>query len=220
LNWLLSWPSSIALAPRYRRFMQVYSATDLGYEIPILKFSDGLLIGYFQTWRLASNPRVFEFLFRLKPINSSDFLESARSKVLQQKPILLHVRLKDYVNEKQFGIPSIQYYLRSIESHRESGNRGPVWVISDDISLAEKMFQTADKTVDFVFFPCDGLTDLETWELMREFSGYIIGNSSYAWWAAFLRKNQSAKVVCPWPWFTGISSPNDLVPENWIKLHP
>ena len=46
----------------------------------------------------------------------------------------------------------------------------------------------------------------------------ILANSSFAWWAAWLNKNNS-KTVVPSNWFgpayNGQWSINDLIPETW-----
>jgi hypothetical protein len=53
---------------------------------------------------------------------------------------------------------------------------------------------------------------------MRYFSGYVISNSTFAWWAAFLRHNQEVPVYAPDPWFKMINDPKMLIPENWNKV--
>ena len=48
--------------------------------------------------------------------------------------------------------------------------------------------------------------------------GIICANSSYCWWAAFLRKNKEAEVIAPKPWFSGMQEPFDLIPANWQRI--
>ena len=40
-----------------------------------------------------------------------------------------------------------------------------------------------------------------TLEKMRWGSGYVIGNSSFSWWGAFLSHTKNAPTVAPKPWF-------------------
>jgi hypothetical protein len=56
--------------------------------------------------------------------------------------------------------------------------------------------------------------------LMTQCSGYIIANSTFSWWAAWLRNNQSAPVVCSGAKITGATAWGfaGLIPETWIQL--
>jgi hypothetical protein len=79
-------------------------------------------------------------------------------------------------------------------------------------------FDQTFKNLPVQFFNQSGLSDVEVWDLMRHFSAYIISNSTFAWWAAFLRENQGAPVYAPDPWFQGMASPNKLIPEDWTRV--
>jgi hypothetical protein len=50
---------------------------------------------------------------------------------------------------------------------------------------------------------------------MRYGSSYIIANSSFSWWGAYLRKNQNAPVYAPNKWFKGMDDPDQLLPPDW-----
>lgn len=52
-------------------------------------------------------------------------------------------------------------------------------------------------------------------------SDFIIANSTFSWWGAWLSSNKNKKVLCPDPWFGPKQSQLntvDLIPESWIKI--
>jgi len=57
-----------------------------------------------------------------------------------------------------------------------------------------------------------------TFEIMRLGYGYVIANSTFSWWAAYLSRNLNSSVVSPDPWFTGIPEPTYLIPKGWKRI--
>jgi hypothetical protein len=53
---------------------------------------------------------------------------------------------------------------------------------------------------------------------MRNMKGYVIGNSTFSWWAARLKYDHSAVVVAPVPWFKSMNDPEGLIPGDWITI--
>jgi hypothetical protein len=133
-------------------------------------------------------------------------------------PILMHIRLKDYLSEKAFGIPATRYFEKCLEEVCLKKDFSKIWVISDDTPLAKEYLAEISTQLPVYFLSQNELSDTQVWDLMRYFSAYIISNSTFAWWAAFLRKDQSAPVYAPDPWFQGMESPNMLIPEDWIRI--
>lgn len=84
-------------------------------------------------------------------------------------------------------------------------------VFSDDIPFAKTYFE-GDK---FAFDDSDN--DLDSFNRMASCDSQIIANSSFSWWAAYLNKNPSKKVVAPKLWFAnGMAKPS--YPQDWLVV--
>jgi hypothetical protein len=51
---------------------------------------------------------------------------------------------------------------------------------------------------------------------------FIIANSTYSWWGAWLSQNKTKKVIAPVQWFgTGYTKEHDtkdLIPNDWTRI--
>jgi hypothetical protein len=63
-----------------------------------------------------------------------------------------------------------------------------------------------------------GLTASENLELMRLAKGFIIANSTFSWWGAFLSREKNCLVTYPSPWFSDLANPPMLFPEKWVGV--
>lgn len=174
-------------------------------------------VGYFQSYKWGVEPEVFSKLMNLK-LKSEQNILSLKNEADELSPVIIHFRFGDYLTEELFGIPSINYYKKAIgilNSHSNT-NRN-YWIFSDDIEKARVASITLG--IESVrYFSSDQLSPSETLEVMRFGSDFIIANSTFSWWAAFLRYDRRGQVISPTPWFKGMTGPNELVPETWIQL--
>lgn len=215
---ILKFFTSALIQFKLRRRIKVISAKNLGYDVDLDLSNEAIYCGYFQTFIYASTPAVFEVLTNISLRNFSEKYLDLQKQIKENQPILLHVRLLDYLTEKQFGTPSLEYYKEAIKVMKEKKCPMDIWVISDDIKAAEVYLRDLVIEQNVRFVDQEGLSDLEVWDLMRNFAGYVISNSSFAWWAAFLRKEVHAPVCAPIPWFKGMNDPELLLPKDWIKV--
>lgn len=216
---ILKFLTSVLIQLKLKKRIKVISAKNLGFDVDLDLNEQAIYCGYFQTYIYASVPAVFDVLSNIRLPNFTKEYLDLQKQIEEKQPILLHVRLSDYLTEEQFGVPSLEYYEKAIEAVVKAKNCSTdIWVISDDIQVAEVYLRELRIEHNLRFVNQEGLSDLEVWNLMRSFSGYIISNSSFAWWAAFLRKKIHAPVCAPVPWFQGMNDPELLLPKDWIKV--
>ena len=174
------------------------------------------LIGYFQSYRWASEKSTYEKMKSLSPVFKSDELSNLIDQARIENPLMVHIRLGDYLLESHFGTPSRNYYDQAIRRHFENQNFDSIWLFSDDLVQAIEIipteFRPKIRCIDEIHTPT------QTLELMRYGAGYVIANSTFSWWGAFLAYNSEVKIIAPNPWFAGMEEPLDLCPPEWIRL--
>jgi hypothetical protein len=207
--------ANIVLMVSYRKVFSLVVPRNVGYEGQKKTFvKDKFLVGYFQSYRYVDNNGVKEQLMKIRPLTVSSKLENLIDLALQEKPTFVHLRLKDYINHQHFGIPNLDYYREAISSLQKSGS-DKIWIFSDDSKSAHNFarnFENASVVDDA------DLTPAQVLELFRYGDNYVIANSTFSWWGAYLRRNESAKVIAPTPWFKLSPEPYEIVPPNWERL--
>ena len=148
--------------------------------------------------------------------NNSDF-EYYRELSKVEKPLVVHIRLGDYLAQKSFGIPSKDYYQEAIESLWSTNKYEKIWIFSNEPDKVKSYIpghlSAACRTIDL------NLNDAAaTLQLMRYGHGYVLSNSTFGWWGAFLSINGDVDVVVPKPWFKVAVDPDQIIPANWSRM--
>jgi hypothetical protein len=198
--------------------ISVISQTGTRYSKPNFSTNqkDTFQIGYFQHCDWDNYELVYshlKFLTIKKP--SSIFLDY-RNSLLSKKVLIIHCRLGDYALEKNFGIPTKRYFDNAINYHLNQMDYDELVLFTNDKSGSDKFVDRKFKAR--VIAEDSGLSASETLELMRLGSGYVISNSTFSWWGAFLSRTENPLVVSPTPWFIALKEPQGLIPPNWIRI--
>lgn len=216
LKLLLIFIQSAMLTFYFKRIINVWRATEIGFEKIEFSNHSNYLIGYFQSYKYASDSDTKSVLRRLNI--SSQLIDSYRDICAQDKPLIVHIRLGDYLNEPSFGLLSEEYYANSISLMMQNYDFKSIHVFSDDIKSAKKFIPKIYHSI-CLWMDGAGETSVTTLEKMRFGSAYIIGNSTFSWWGAFLSYSENPPVIAPKPWFIGTKEPNELIPPHWIRMN-
>lgn len=215
---LLTFLASVINIGTFRSFAQIQLNLGVGYFSKIIQKKRGSihLVGYFQTYKWLEKSRFSNSLMNLKVREPSEQLLELSSFARIEDPLVVHMRFGDYRLENSFGILTQKYYQESINELWGSGDFKSIWVFSDEIDEAKRYLQDLEIS-EMRYIPDVANSSAQTLEAMRLGKGYIIGNSSFSWWAAKLSNNANAKVFAPIPWFIGQDEPSELIPPNWMR---
>jgi hypothetical protein len=215
---LVNFLSRLVVILHYKRRLKLHVAHGVGFDrMSNVNHEDSLLVGYFQSYRWLESQRVVSELDSLYLVSPSDHFKSLLEKMKEFPTIVLHIRLGDYLNEVNFGITSPEYLNKSLDEIYSRTGEVRIWGFSDEPEKAIEIAKSAGISISEWVSP-ELLTSAETLQLMREGSGFILANSTFSWWAASLRRDKSAPVVAPEPWFKNMDEPRDLVPNEWIRI--
>ena len=182
------------------------------------------LNGYFQSEKYFKNAeKLVRLDFRFKE-HIIEEVEKHYLEYLKDKPVSILVRDfnpdYDYPNceNNHINIPS-EFYEKSIDI---LGRDRTYIICSNNIKQTKK--QKVFQGDNFIFnevVPDDiykGHFDLCLMSMCQDF---IISNSTFAWWGAWLGKGEGKRVLIPTPWYgPGLShiSTDDLYPDEWEKI--
>lgn len=133
--------------------------------------------------------------------------------IKNKKLIGVHIRRGDYINIPQYGVLSIEYYNKAIETINV--DQAKYLVASDDSKVFDLI--TFKESAEFV--SPDFNSPLKTLKTLAACNYLIMSNSSFSFWAGWMVAKNGGKVYAPYPWFKEAIVPNNhLNLEKFIRI--
>jgi hypothetical protein len=177
------------------------------------------LWGYFSSWRYFTSVAGGVRERVLGWPGASRWARELSTQASVSGAVAVHVRRGDYLTlASTYGHVTVDYYQRALAACRRMGCRGPVWLFSDDPHGAREFLRAID--IDRVVEPPPDSSSVDSMIAMSSAAALVMANSTYSWWAAFLRESPERPVIAPRPmWATSvIAEPRDLLLPDWITL--
>lgn len=184
------------------------------------KYKNLYLDGYWQSEMYFKDLRddilkLFNFNKLIKLENNISFIKTLDI----ETSVCINVRRTDFLNNPEHNVVDINYYKDALSLiSKKIGNNLTLYIFSDDLNWCRKNFSFCSK-VNFMDHNWIGDRYYNYLYLMTCFKNFIIPNSSFAWWGAWLSISPNKIVVAPKKW-SGLvnNSEIDIVPSNWIKI--
>jgi hypothetical protein len=135
----------------------------------------------------------------------------------------VHVRRTDYVDNEAYrhyiqALP-LDYYARALDRMRNAvGADARFYVVSDDIAWCRNqgLFRDAHCFVDL---SGSAHPHIEEFEVLRNCRHFVVSNSTFAWWAAWLSDSSDKIVIAPAQWSHNRELDSaDRVPLSWTRI--
>jgi hypothetical protein len=187
------------------------------------------LVGWWESEKyFLQNAEYIRADFTFKASYNSPYPADLAAEIVQSDSVCVHVRRTDILKaENTKGAVELDYYARAIEALREQTRAARVFVFSDDIAWCKGQLSLALPTTFVSSEAPDQLHPADDLYLMSLCKHFVIANSTYSWWAAWLGKAPEKVVITPRKWFRheNPSFKGDsyltsaaLSPTTWIRI--
>ncbi len=183
---------------------------------------DCALSGYFQSWRhFVGHEDTVRRAFdpaRLPAVPHSAAEAAIRAAA---NPVAVHVRRGDYAisakNIATYGLQGADYYMAARAEIERRVPNPTYFLFSDEMDRARRELADWQGLV-----PVSGVNALDDFRLMALCNHFIIANSTFSWWAAWLGKAPDKTVVAPRKWFgpvfAHLAQIEDRLPPDWVVI--
>lgn len=158
-----------------------------------------------------------EFAFARPP---EDQNKDMLADIENSNAVCIHVRRGDYVTiadtSKRFGVCSLQYYQDAFSYLCSRLENPTAFVFSDDPEWVRENLHPPFKTV-YVRHNV-GMKNYEDLRLMAACKHFVVANSTFSWWGAWLAANPDKIVIAPKKWSIDANGIDDPVPGSWLRL--
>ena len=133
--------------------------------------------------------------------------------------VCLHVRRDDFVSnpllQKFHGDLTPEYYNKAINSICYRLTDPEFYIFSDEPEWCKRnIFTNRPHTYVDINGPDKAPEDLR---LMSACKHFIIANSSFSWWAAWLAEKAGTIIIAPKRWYRE-KDEGDIVPKRWLRI--
>ncbi|MBW4538720.1 MAG: alpha-1,2-fucosyltransferase [Myxacorys chilensis ATA2-1-KO14] len=170
--------------------------------------------GYFQSPSLFPDKEVLVKAFSLR----SEFICESLSKLLDlakgTESLAVSIRRGDFLQAPHLGACPSNYYFDAIDFVKNRRKIDYIFVFSDDIGHCRELLAHLDCKVVYV----EGFAPPQSLYLMSLCKHFVIANSTFSWWGAWLSQSSNKLVVSPSPWNDKEDILPDFIPPDWVSL--
>ena len=137
--------------------------------------------------------------------------------LFDKKAIIISVRRGDFVNNPIYFQLSYRYYLLGLFENFPDFQQYNLIFTSDDIAYCKRHFSFLPNA-----FFSENVAPMEQLIIGQQCDHFIISNSTFSWWLAWLGEKKHSKIIRPMQNFRGeFAKENndcDFFPERWLAF--
>lgn len=144
---------------------------------------------------------------------SQKYIEWEQKILSAKNPLMIHARRTDHILNKTFTRIEAPYYQEAMKHFDEDCE---IFGFSDNVEWLQNIIKRPMTMVSD-----QGFTDYEELMLMSLGKNFIIANSTYSWWGAWLSTQPGKKIVALKKWYASLfwTWPNrDVEFDGWVRI--
>jgi hypothetical protein len=176
-----------------------------------------LCAGYFQQAKnIELIVGVLREKFKMPPLSPA--AASLLSEIREFPSVAMHFRRGDYASIPKFrdtlGVLSTNYYREAADQILLRVPKARFFVFSDDPQWCYD--NVGEFLEDYrIITHSDDRSDMDDLQLMMGCDHFVVANSTFSWWAAFLANGSDKIVVGPDPWFRDPTINVGMLVSSW-----
>ncbi len=136
-------------------------------------------------------------------------------KIRNRNSVCISIKVEHNVGSQMYDVCTREYWEKAIEHITKNVEKPLFFICSDNVPYVLEHFIDANK-YDVVLQSREYPVQISL-GVMAHCKHFIIGNTSFGWWAQYLSKNPDKIVITPSKWY-GMDVPCDLYMDNWTKI--
>lgn len=163
------------------------------------------------------NPEILEsnLTFLVENLSKNKNFSRQFNNIPNKNTLLVHVRRTDFI-ENGWDL-SEDYYSESINFVFEKKGKQKIDIFTDDESWVKDSTFYKTFEINNIYKENKEESPFEDFIKMLNYENFIIGNSTFAFFPAYLKAKENSIVIVPDPWFKNGSHPN-IAKSEWIKI--
>ena len=135
-------------------------------------------------------------------------------KIKNSNSVMVNIRRTDYLNNDFHGVVSSEYVNSAKKIIKAKVDNPKYFIFSDDIKWCQD--NLTDDSSEIITHEFSGFKFSKYLQLMTLCNHFIIPNSTFAWWAAYLNDDENKCVIAPKKWFNRENiKTSDVYLKNW-----
>lgn len=184
-----------------------------GYIEPHLNYTNPIYLeGYFQSEKYFKNVR--DDILRLLDGRQFEQLRMypGLDKLIDRNSVCISVKVEHNVGSSMYSVCSMEYWKKAIQYIIENVEDPLFFICSDNVPFVLEHLIDARK-YEYILQE-KSMPIHVSLAAMAECKNFIIGNTTFGWWAQYLSRGRDKIVIAPSRWMA-IDMPIDIYQDSW-----
>ncbi|MBM6879748.1 alpha-1,2-fucosyltransferase [[Clostridium] spiroforme] len=203
-----------AIEKKYQNFFNFFGLIicENGYLPYKVKRKNVLIYGYFQSERYFKDSYQ-DIITSLSLKNDPNLLSYPNiNKIKSRNTVCISIKVEHNVGNEIYDVCTREYWENAIKYMTENVENPLFFVCSDNVDYVLNNLLDSDKYE--IITQSKGFSAPVSLAAMSECKHFIIGNTSFGWWAQYLSKNKDKIVIAPVKWMN-CEMPIDIYQDKW-----